>query len=70
MKFFNTAGPNQADIHYTLDPLSRWDLEEILHLIHTRKYFVLHAPGRPVKPAVCSHSWNISTAKGNTMHFM
>lgn len=44
MKFFNTAGPNKPDIHYTLDPLSRWDLEEILFLIETQKYFVLHAP--------------------------
>ena len=44
MKFFNTAGPNQPDIHYTLNPLSRWNLEEILSLISARKYFVLHAP--------------------------
>ena len=44
MKFFNTAGPNQPDIHYTLDPLSRWNLDEILTLIDARKYFILHAP--------------------------
>ncbi|MEM4271239.1 MAG: AAA-like domain-containing protein [Candidatus Pacearchaeota archaeon] len=44
MKFFNTAGPNQPDIHYTLSPLSRWNLQEILHLIQNRKYFILHAP--------------------------
>ncbi len=44
MKFFNTAGPNQADIHYTLNPLSRWNLDEILALIEARKYFILHAP--------------------------
>jgi hypothetical protein len=44
MKFFNTAGPvNQAD-HYKLDPLHRWDLEEILMLIQQKKYFLLHAP--------------------------
>jgi type II secretory pathway predicted ATPase ExeA len=44
MKFFNTAGPNQPDIHYTLDPLSRWNLDELLTLIDARKYFILHAP--------------------------
>ena len=44
MKFFNTAGPNKADIHYTIPPLYRWDLEEILSLIDSQKYFVLHAP--------------------------
>ncbi len=44
MKFFNTAGPvNQPD-HYKIDPLTRWDLQEILSLIHQRKYFILHAP--------------------------
>lgn len=43
-KFFNTAGPNKPDIHYTLNPLERWDLDNILQLIHTQKYFVLHAP--------------------------
>ncbi len=44
MKFFNTAGPvNQAE-HYKIDPLSRWDMEEILTLIDQRKYFILHAP--------------------------
>ena len=43
-KFFNTAGPNQSDIHYEVDPLSRFDLDEVMMLIRQRKYFVLHAP--------------------------
>lgn len=43
-KFFNTAGPNRLDYNYTIDPLSRFDLEEILMLIAQQKYFVLHAP--------------------------
>ena len=43
-RFFNTAGPQQPDLHYTIDPLSRFDLEEVLMLIRQRKYFVLHAP--------------------------
>jgi hypothetical protein len=43
-KFFNTAGPIMADIHYNVEPLSRFNLEEIESLIYQRKYFVLHAP--------------------------
>lgn len=43
-KFFNTAGPAQEDIHYTLNPLRRIRYDEISQLIDQRKYFVLHAP--------------------------
>lgn len=43
-RYFNTAGPNQPDISYTLDPLKRIDLEGLLPLIQERRYFVLHAP--------------------------
>jgi len=39
---FNTAGPNQPDIHYTLDPEPR--LPGLRALIDQREYFVLHAP--------------------------
>ena len=44
MRFFNTAGPVQAEKHYCLNPLERFDLPEILTLIAQEKYFVLHAP--------------------------
>jgi hypothetical protein len=44
MKFFNTAGPVNQSEHYKIDPLTRWDLEEILSLIEQKKYFILHAP--------------------------
>lgn len=43
-RFFNTAGPQQTDIHYTIDPLKRFDLDDVLMLVRQRKYFVLHAP--------------------------
>lgn len=43
-RFFNTAGPNRPEMEYTIDPLSRFDLEDILSLIRQGKYFVLHAP--------------------------
>lgn len=43
-RFFNTAGPNRPDEQYTIDPLTRFDLGEVLMLIRQKKYFVLHAP--------------------------
>ena len=42
-RFFNTAGPQTPD-SYTIDPLSRLDLDDILMLIRQQRYFVLHAP--------------------------
>ena len=43
-RFFNTAGPNQPEDSYTIDPLKRFDLDDILTLIRQKRYFVLHAP--------------------------
>ena len=43
-RFFNTAGPNIPEDNYTIDPLSRFDLEDILMMIRQKRYFVLHAP--------------------------
>lgn len=42
-RFFNTAGPQTPDA-YTIDPLSRFDLDDVLMLIRQKRYFVLHAP--------------------------
>jgi hypothetical protein len=44
MRFFTTEGPIRPDDHYSLPPLQRWDLAEILTLIDQKKYFLLHAP--------------------------
>ena len=44
MRFFNTSGPVVAADHYCLAPLQRLDLNEILTLLATKRYFVLHAP--------------------------
>ena len=44
MKFFTTEGPVNCLKHYCLPPLERFDLEEILNLIASEKYFLLHAP--------------------------
>ena len=42
MRWFNTAGPCQSDIHYMLPPLDR--LPKLDRLILQRNYFVIHAP--------------------------
>ena len=42
-RFFNTAGPNTPD-SYTIDPLKRFDLDDVLTMIQRCRYFVLHAP--------------------------
>ena len=44
MRFFNTEGPVRAPEHYCIPPLERIDLDEVLALVRTQKYFVLHAP--------------------------
>jgi hypothetical protein len=42
-RFFNIAGPQTPD-SYTIPPLSRFDLDDVLMLIRQKRYFVLHAP--------------------------
>jgi hypothetical protein len=37
-------GPVSCLKHYCLPPLERFDLDEILNLIASEKYFLLHAP--------------------------
>ncbi|MDE2832738.1 MAG: ATP-binding protein [Gemmatimonadota bacterium] len=44
MRFFNTAGPIKAEMHYHIPPLVRLDVDDLLMLIRQEKYFVLHAP--------------------------
>ena len=44
MHFFNTEGPVVATKHYCIPPLTRVNLAEVLGLIETERYFVLHAP--------------------------
>jgi hypothetical protein len=43
-KHFNTAGPNVRELHYGIDPLTRFDLASMVELIAQQRYFVLHAP--------------------------
>ena len=64
MRFFNTAGPIRADIHYHVPPLSRLDLDEILMLIAQEKYFVLHAPRQTGKTTALGALMEVLNASG------
>ena len=44
VRAFNTEGPVVATDHYHIPPLERIDLDAVLGLIQSKKYFVLHAP--------------------------
>ena len=44
VRFFNTAGPVNLEMHYSIPPLERLDVDDLLLLIRQWKYFVLHAP--------------------------
>ena len=41
-RFFNTAGPNREEDHYTLPPMAR--LGMVRQLIDEKRYFIIHAP--------------------------
>jgi hypothetical protein len=43
-RFFNTSGPVVPARHYSIPPLERLDLDDVLRLIRDQRYFVLHAP--------------------------
>ena len=43
-RFFNTSGPVVPEDHYSIPPLERLDLDDILRLVDAKRYFVLHAP--------------------------
>ncbi|MBI3958840.1 MAG: AAA-like domain-containing protein [Chloroflexi bacterium] len=44
MKFFNTAGPCRPEYHYMLPAAARLREENVMRLIETQSYFVVHAP--------------------------
>jgi hypothetical protein len=59
---FNVAGPNQPDVHYTLDPEPR--MPELRALIDQRNYFVIHAPRQSGKTTLLDMLARKLTAEG------
>lgn len=64
-RFFNTAGPQIPEDNYTLDPLSRFDLDEIMMLIRQKRYFVLHAPRQTGKTSCMLALRNLLNEQGD-----
>ena len=52
MRCFNTEGPVRPDDHYAIPPLARIDVDQVLMLIRTNRYFELLAPPRSGKTSV------------------
>ena len=52
MRSFNTTGPVDPSKHYSIPPLARIDLDYMLQLIRSEKYFILHAPRQTGKTSV------------------
>ena len=44
MRFFNTTGPVSPKKHYSVPPLGRLNLDDVVTLVRNERYFVLHAP--------------------------
>ena len=65
MRFFNTAGPIQTDMHYYVPPLERIDLDEVMLLIEQQRYFVLHAPRQTGKTSALLALRDRLNAQGN-----
>ncbi len=63
-RYFNTAGPNRPEKEYTIDPLKRIDLDDVLALIDQGKYFVLHAPRQTGKTSCLLALRDLLNAKG------
>lgn len=63
LRWFNTAGPCQPDIHYMLTPLDR--LPSVQRLIAQRGYFVIHAPRQTGKTTAMHTLAQQLTAQGD-----
>jgi len=63
-KFFNTAGPVNKPNVYKIDPLKRWNMEEVLTLINRGQYFLLHAPRQTGKTSCLSALADYLNAQG------
>ncbi len=64
-RYFNTAGPQRPKEQYTIDPLSRFDLDDVLVLIRQAKYFVVHAPRQTGKTTCMLALRDLLNARGD-----
>ena len=52
MRVFTTDGPVRAEEHYTIPPLSRCDLDEVLAGIRRQENFIVHGPVKTGKTSL------------------
>ncbi len=64
MRFFNTSGPIKPERHYSISPLDRLDMAEVLGLVRDEKYFVLHAPRQTGKTSALLALRDLLNAEG------
>jgi len=64
-KYFSTSGPVNLPEMYRIDPLKRWNLQQILQLIKNEKYFTLHAPRQTGKTSCLLALRDYLNAKGD-----
>ena len=64
VRHFNTEGPVDSNDHYCIPALNRVDIDEILRLIHWKKYFILHAPRQTGKTSTLKAIANQLQAAG------
>ena len=64
MRFFNTAGPCRADIHYLVPSQIRLDEFDVRRLIEQQSYFVVHAPRQVGKTTAMMELAKQLTAEG------
>jgi hypothetical protein len=62
---FNIAGPCKPEIHYTVDPAVRWDMDLVLGHIARQEYIALHAPRQTGKTSCLLHLRDKLNAEGN-----
>ena len=63
-RFFNTSGPVVPEDHYSIPPLGRLDLDEVLRLVDAKRYFVLHAPRQTGKTSALLALRDLLNARG------
>lgn len=64
-KFFNTAGPQIPEDHYTLSSFQRFNWPELEGLIAQKRYFILHAPRQTGKTTALAEIMDFLNEQGH-----
>jgi len=64
IKRFSVSGPVNRPQYYQIDPITRWNLKEVMYLIDGEQYFMLHAPRQTGKTSCLFALEEYLNAKG------